>query len=117
MTERLTKERAIELFRQQWSDMQDRIGENPDILNRELFKIMWVDEHFPGEEVDANCFLCEYVMQQDREGVGNCDFCPIEWPGGYCTAPGSTDCYESPISEILALPERKETEYDTNEAF
>lgn len=112
MTERLTKERAIELFRQQWSDMRDRIGENPNSNERDLFKEMWIDEHFPGEEVDCGCFLCEYDMQQ--ENGGECDFCPIEWPGGSCV-PGRTNYYNSPISEILALPERKETQDDTNE--
>lgn len=113
MTERLTKERAIELFRQQWSDMRDRIGENPYPHEREIFKNMWIDEHFPGEEVECGCFLCEYdIQQQDGD---QCDLCPIEWPGGHCVATDSTHCYNSPISEILALPERKETQYDTNE--
>ena len=112
MTERLTKERAIELFRQQWSDMRDRIGENPDVFGRERFKNMWIYEHFPGERVDNECFLCEYDMQQ--EDGGYCNFCPIEWPGRYCVVPGSTNYYETPISEILALPERKETEDGQN---
>lgn len=115
MTECLTKERAIELFRQQWSDMRDRLGENPHILNRERFKDMWVDEHFPGERIDNGCFLCEYDLQQG--GGGYCEFCPIEWPGGYCVVPSSTNYYKSPISEILALPERKETQDDTNQTF
>lgn len=108
MTERLTKARAIELFRQQWSDMRDRIGENPSIYERDRFKVMWVDEHFPGEEVDCSCFLCEYDMQQ--ENGGGCDFCPIKWPGGCCVSAGHINCLDSPISEILALPERKEAE-------
>ena len=114
MTERLTKARAIELFRQQWSDMRDRIGENPKPWERDVFKLMWIDEHFPGENVNSGCFLCEYDMQQ--EGGGYCDFCPIEWPEGHCMPyNGATNCYISPISEILALPERKETEDDTNQ--
>ena len=113
MTERLTKERAIELFRQQWSDMRDRVGENPSIYNRDRFKHMWIDEHFPGEEVDCGCFLCEYDMQQEDGSC--CDFCPIEWPGGSCVAAGGfINCIDSPISEILALPERKEIEDDAN---
>lgn len=112
MTERLTKARAIELFRQQWSDMRDRIGDNPSLIAREHFKGLWIDEHFPGEHVNCTCFLCEYDMQQ--EDGGWCDFCPIEWPGGYCTGPKTTNYVDSPISEILALPERKETEDDTN---
>ena len=107
MIEQLTKARAIELFRQQWTDMRDRIGENPSIYERERFKAMWNDEHFPGEKVDCSCFLCEYDRQQ--ENGGGCDFCPIKWPGLSCTDTRSTNCY-SPISEILALPERKEAE-------
>ena len=112
MTERLTKARAIELFRQQWSDMRDRIGDNPSLYERECFKHMWIDEHFPGEEVSCSCFLCEYDMQQ--EDGGTCDFCPIEWPGGGCVPKEGINYHTSPISEILALPERKETEDDTN---
>lgn len=115
MTERLTKARAIELFRQQWTDMRDRIGENPSSRERELFKDMWIDEHFPGETVDCGCFLCEYDMQQ--ENGDECDFCPIEWPGGGCVTVEGISCHISPISEILALPERKETENDANETI
>ena len=105
----LTKEEAICLFRRQWSDMQMALGDNPTYGGREVYKGEWCRLH-GFSHVAENCFLCEWVMQNKTI----CDFCPIDWnfdkqnkQGNYCLF--GTVCHShSPISEILALPERKQ---------
>lgn len=95
----LTRERALELHRQMWSDMQKTLGDNPMPGKRVCFKESWIKEHFPNAGIFNNCFLCEYVENENL----NCRRCPIEWPNGYC---GNYYLTES-ISKILALPERE----------
>lgn len=103
---KLTREEALKLHRQMWTDMQKELGDKPSITQRCTFKIKWCDEHFPNEEIDAHCFLCEYV---DQHG-GDCDCCPIKWDYDYgddCCVFDGVNYGSSPISEILALPERE----------
>ena len=102
----LTREEALRLHRQMWTDMQTALGDNPSLRDRVAFKIDWCKKHFPNEEIDCSCFLCEYVSQNS----GDCDDCPIKWDDNYdddcCGLDGITYGY-SPISVILALPERE----------
>ena len=93
----LTRERALELHRQMWSDMQKTLGNDPAPWKRVQFKDVWVNEHFPNTVICNDCFLCEYV---NNENLG-CRNCPIKWSSGYC---GNYYLIAS-ISEILALPE------------
>lgn len=93
----LTRERALELHRQMWSDMQKTLGDDPVVWKRINFKENWINEHFPNTEILNNCFLCEYV---ENENLG-CRRCPIKWPYGFCGTCHLTE----PISKILALPE------------
>lgn len=93
----LTRERALELHRKMWSDMQKTLGDNPMPGKRVCFKENWIKEHFPNAEIINNCFLCEYVENETL----NCRRCPIEWPGAFCGTYHLTE----PISKILALPE------------
>lgn len=106
---KLTREEALKYHRQMWTDMQRELGDKPDGGQRVLFKVKWCDKHFPGEKIDSNCFLCEYLAQNDYKG--NCHGgreCLLIWPYGGCTA--RNYYYDVPISEILALPERGVTE-------
>lgn len=129
----LTREKALELHHQMWEDMQnfkDDDGKEPlGLQERNTFKLSWIEEHFPDVDTDTvahGCFLCEYTKQEAiRKGIFDdtvvhmslsyCPFCPINWAAGdaSCTAircpceKGNITWYESPISEILALPERK----------
>lgn len=118
----LTREEALQLHREMWTDMQKELGDCPSAKDRKRYKGKWVREH-GYTDVLSNCFLCEYVVNKprDRYGVDSCTLCPIDWGSlsddgfGSCT---STYCFESregdaiytdaPISEILALPERSE---------
>ena len=100
---KLTREDALNLHRQMWSDMQKKLGDNPSEGARVKFKQQWCKEHFPGECVATNCFLCEYVFNNLD---CSCSACLIDWP--YKTCYGQDYYYAAPISEILALPERKE---------
>ena len=106
----LEREGAVRLHRQMWSDMQKQLGDTPSRSDREIFKYNWCEEHFPGEKISHNCFLCEY----DDQFRSNCDNCPIAWPNEDCCGGGIFFQYKhvnyktSPISEILALPERED---------
>lgn len=116
----LTKEKALELHRQMWSDMRDKLGDNPSRNERGEFKSDWVEEHFPDENVSCNCFLCEYAINEEgnHEYVCSavCAYCPLKWTakhipntceGGHDPTSGRwRDWRFSPISDILALPER-----------
>lgn len=99
---KLTREEALKYHRQMWSDMQKELGDEPNAIERLRFKLEWCMKHFPGEKISSNCFLCEYA--------DDCDKCPIKWDVDYDNAncEGFVVNYlYSPISEILALPERK----------
>lgn len=103
----LTRERALELHRQMWTDMQRDLGDTPNGGQRVNYKREWCITHFPNEQIENSCFLCEY----DKSLRNNCESCPIRWPYEddyttcYCT--NRKYYYKAPISEILALPERK----------
>lgn len=106
---KLTRERALKLHRQMWSDMQKELGDNPFSLARTEYKHQWCDKYFPEEHIQNNCFLCEYALNMDLTTSSKCSHCPIKWDFG--------DCFEGyywkksyrnmPISELLALPEKQ----------
>ena len=111
---KLTRERAIELHRQMWTDMQREFGDKPAFIDRFIFKADWHRNHFPKENIVADCFLCEYA-RQFNDGRGKCEYCPIDWSNGgkdsRCSCTGGSIQYDdAPISVILALPEREVTE-------
>jgi len=95
----LSKEEALRLHREMWSDMQKELGDCPSGEKRIAFKKHWCESH--GYNVRYNCFLCEYNYQVSIFSCRN--NCPIKWPNGTCY----TGCYYylAPISEILALEE------------
>ena len=103
----LTREKALELHRKMWSDMQKDLGDTPNGSQRVSYKREWCDTHFPKEDIENNCFLCEYNKSSERD---DCKDCPIRWPyeddyTTYCT--NRKYYYTAPISKILALPERE----------
>lgn len=110
---KLTKEDALRYHRQMWTDMQRKLGDKPAFIDRFIFKADWHRNHFPKENIEADCFLCEYAKQfGDRGYKQRCEHCPIDWSNnGECYSDTCVSGYytydESPISEILALPERE----------
>ena len=56
MKEVLTKERALELHRQMWTDMQTELGDRPLPKVRTKFKKDWCEAH-GFEDVDCHCFF------------------------------------------------------------
>jgi len=111
----LTREGALRLHREMWSDMlkalgDKAVGDGTDIQRRSRFKTKWLKEHFGNDySIWNDCFLCEYVANTSAFGV-ECSRCPINWGDNdsMCPCEGkATVWHESPISEILALPERK----------
>ena len=114
MIHKLTREEALKYHRQMWSDMQKELGDEPSCCERADFKYDWCKKHFPNEYVVNACFLCEYVSQNNTGTLASCvDKCLIDWTD---SAGINTGCIgnrgiiysKSPISVILALPERKE---------
>ena len=110
----LTREEAVRLFHEQWSDMQKDLGDNPDVEAREAYKAYWCRKH--GFNNTKNyCFLCEYSHDKSP---WFCHHCPVKWPtqDGKCISAYLEDdtrlkhgyYLTAPISEILALPEREE---------
>lgn len=105
---KITREEALKLHRQMWSDMQKELGDYPTHEERARFKESWCIVHTPESMPYANCFLCEYTSQIVAYGGKNCsNSCPIDWGGRNCMN-DKIDFRCSPISEILALPEREE---------
>lgn len=109
----LTREKALELHRQMWTDMMEALGDNPSRPMRNSYKRHWLRKHFPElvndddyEIIRHNCFLCEYA----DANYGDCE-CLIAWPCGRCED-GDKDEDERdwsymPIPKLLALPERE----------
>ena len=107
----LTRKEALKLHREMWTDMKTELGDNPSEEFRLKFKEDWCRRYFPNDGVLSNCFLCEYIdgfnrrIHVDSYQIADCDMCPIVWPNGTCYS--ENYYYEAPISEILALPERR----------
>lgn len=104
---KLTKEEALRLHRQMWTDMQIALGNNPSARDRGIYKQKWCTENFPNKKIINDCFLCEYAVRRDE--TAPCYYCPIDWGSGGCVT-GNVSYDRSPISEILALPEIEVTE-------
>lgn len=120
----LTKDEAIRLHLQMWTDMQNELGDKPNPDERAVYKGNWLERH-GYEGVEAHCFLCDYAQEAELQAwLANCGthricgYCPIDWSFLTCGAfvdkcygryrNGGGEVYQcAPISEILALPERK----------
>lgn len=105
---KLTRKEALDLHRQMWEDMQEKLGDNPTPSERVLFKEEWCEEHFPNDMIENDCFLCEYTEYNIFDNGPTCSKCPIIWPGDTCYK--NQYYYTVPISVILALPEREVAE-------
>lgn len=103
----LTRERALELHRKMWTNMQRDLGNDPSVLQREKYKRQFCEKYFPKQNIRDNCFLCEYVETIAPNFI-DCKYCPIKWDYNYCfEGGGMKKSYRNiPISELLALPER-----------
>ena len=100
----LTREEALKLHRQMWTDMQKDLGDRPRDADRIVYKMDWCDKH--GYNICNDCFLCEYDVQHNDDKK-RCK-CLIEWKYDVCYR---HEYYTiAPISEILALPEREVAE-------
>ena len=105
----LTRERALELHRQMWNDMQKELGDNTTGGYRVIYNAELCLKHFPNEHIANDCFLCEYAYNY----ISSCQKCPIRWTTEDNDDAVTTYCcydkyyYNTPISEILALPERE----------
>ena len=122
----LTREKALALHRQMWTEMQEKLGDCPSAIDRDGFKADWCKEHFPNHNINNDCFLCEYVNHYHCTTKYCLTRCPIDWESlkkysyqttGCCAVYNEYDGDDddedneiycaAPISEILALPERE----------
>ena len=114
----LTRERALELHRRMWTDMQEALGDNPSRIARCEYKENWIKKHFPSYLVYNDCFLCEYCCEHQFSSRYEFEYdfceCPIKWPFGRCEDGYSGDDgrWHMPISKLLALPERGDEEIE-----
>ena len=110
----LTREEALKLHREMWTDMQEELGDNPDGDDREEYKCKWCLEH-GFRYLQNRCFLCEYSHDKSP---WFCHHCPVKWPTRYGTCIsrfledgtklGGDYYLTAPIREIIALPERED---------
>ena len=73
----ITKEEAIKKHRQLWGYIAAEIGNNngKPVTKQTAFLRL-----FPGEQVQSDCFLCEYNEQQKRKTercCKSCEYCPL----------------------------------------
>ena len=71
---KFTKEEAIRLHLEMWSDMQKELGDNPNGYRRRIFKYNWLKRHGyvdrnGGVNIDCYCFLCEYANDKHIEDL------------------------------------------------
>lgn len=117
----MTREAALRLHREMWSDMKEKLGDNPSAEERALFKIKWCGKwcYENGfKAVEHNCFLCAYcgsvcakcpINWDKAEGIGRLDddFSACMDPYIKCNEPFNSYWKSAPISLILAIPERE----------
>lgn len=108
---KMTAEQSIQATIDMWTDMMDTLGEDPGMNHRISFKESWLFERgymAYNDEVDGNCFLCEYAARNPRNEfiACKCDRCPICWPSHapyhYCKD-RIIDYRKTPIPDILAF--------------
>lgn len=123
----LTREEALRLHRQMWTDMQKKLGDNASPEDREKFKSRWCKKHFPDYAIKNDCFLCDYANHNSCETKYCLERCPIDWQSLKKYGWETNDCcaiyeghdgadddiyneiyFAAPISEILALPEKRD---------
>lgn len=113
----LTREKALEKHREMWEAMQKELGDCPGAMERLRFKARWCEEHGEGDTCN-HCYLCQYTLGIEYIEIDGClyvccDHCPIDWGRNVqygCERENEVNYRTSPISEILALPERKVSE-------
>lgn len=99
----LTREEALRKHREMWTAMREELGNNPGKWERIRFKIDWCEQH-EEDKIYCHCYLCQYVNERGL----SCDDCPIIWDNEVSSCSMAYVSYKfAPISEILALPERK----------
>lgn len=121
----MTREEAIQNFRNMWHWMADKSEE----LKRKVVKIEYFRAHnFDILEIPKHyCFLCEYADEQflRRDEGDECEYCPIDFGNDFCTGGKGVDgaiydlwrsCSKTDwqkaarlCREIAELPEKEDT--------
>ena len=78
----LTREEAIRQHRKMWHWIADKLKSEENKSHPFItgYKKEYVETYFPGMEIQANCFLCEYSENQLKtEDEYKCDYCLLKW--------------------------------------
>lgn len=115
----LTKKQAVEEHRKMWNWITERFKEE-DRKSIECLKSEYLIKFFKNEDIDNECFCCEYLNNFGDEQ--HCTMCPIIWleEGGTCMynlyielSDQNHPLVNAAIAERIAnLPERPDEEWD-----
>ena len=81
----LTKEQAIKEHRKMWNWIADQYEQHTDLIekykNVDSLKHYYVNKYFPDEDIECNCFCCEYDNQYRELDIllNDCYHCPLKW--------------------------------------
>lgn len=77
----LTKKQAIAEHRKMWNWIADRLEEHHPGCDIYMYKMKYIEENFPDNNIKNNCFCCQYAVQEsDYNYFANfCINCPLVW--------------------------------------
>ncbi len=79
----MTKQEAIAKHRKMWNWIADETERRKIAVGKEMY---FDAMNISGKDLPLhNCYCCEY---DSNNGEYDCNSCPIEWPGGSCSAGG-----------------------------
>lgn len=75
----LSREEAIKKHRDMWNWIAERIKESKNVQYIDGLKEEYTHQH--NEDVECNCYLCQYCMDKVREDrwAERCKYCPLDW--------------------------------------
>lgn len=75
----LTKEQAIAEHRKMWNWIADRLEEHHPGYDIYMYKMKYIKENFPDNNIRHNCFCCQYAAQEMDYDGNFCINCPLVW--------------------------------------
>ena len=81
-TKKLTKEQAITEHRKMWNWIADQLENHNDPgYDIHMYKVKYIKENFPHNDIRHNCFCCHYAVQENDGNVftNYCINCPLIW--------------------------------------
>lgn len=95
----LTKEEAVDEHRRMWKWIAEETVEREELVCKEEY----LKIYFPDDDIEFNCFCCEYGIQN---GFEQCSHCPIDWDSK-CSRWQCLNYYRSDSEGLFSLWERE----------